>query len=99
MRVTTQEITMGKFNKKQRDYLDKKELIMELHPRKCENCGKGMSHGYVLHDEITLCTDCLTEHLDIKELAYYTEWEDEDEDVMYTDDGKAFNVSEIKEEV
>ena len=73
---------------------------MELHARKCENCGKGMSVGYVLHDETTLCsTDCLTEHLYIKELAYYTEWEDEDEDVMYNDDGKAFNVSEVKEEV
>ena len=71
---------------------------MELHPRKCENCGKGMSVGYVLHDETTLCsTDCLTEHLYIKELAYYTEWEDEDEDVMYNDNGKAFIVSEIKE--
>ncbi len=71
---------------------------MELHPRKCKNCGEGMSIGYLLYDAITLCSDdCLTEYLFRQDDYYYTEWED-DEEIMYTTEGKAFNVKELKKE-
>lgn len=56
--------------------------------RKCSHCGKEMSEGYCIADGMEYyCSDrCRREHISdeeydklyIENLAYYTEWEEDD---------------------
>jgi len=71
-------------------------MIMNLYPRKCAMCGKGMNEGYLLHDSIPLCsTGCLSQYLyEVEDTCYYTEWEDEDViDDMYDEQGNPWSVT------
>ena len=75
---------------------------MKLYPRKCENCGKGMREGYVLHDAGNYCgTDCLLETLYNNDVCYFTDWEDSDvmdEGLMYDSKGSEWNIKQNKTE-
>lgn len=76
----------------------------ELYPRKCCNCGCGMSEGYSSDDGYACSNACLFvdgytkkqfEEDYENEAIYWTQWEEYDAiDVLYTQDGNAVEIDD-----
>jgi len=79
---------------------------MERFTKKCDECGQGMNTGYVveLYDLHHYCSDeCLYNNITKKyylqayadDSAYYTEWEEHEEDEFFLADGTRVEVEPV----
>jgi len=76
----------------------------KLFPRRCDECRKGMSQGYVFGDCDTFCDACafdteadrkaFEDNYDEEGDSYYTEWEELDDLENYLADGTPVPVTQ-----
>ena len=97
----TMTITLGEL----REHFESFEPTIKLHPRQCTTCGAGMSEGYFGEDYSYGCSDeCWFSNGYTREqyqadfendTAYWTEWEELD-DEMYDSAGNLYSVVSVE---